>query len=35
VEEVGRPPGDAVIISLLERLVPVNYWRVLGLRLRL
>jgi short-subunit dehydrogenase len=28
---VGR---DAVIISLMERLVPVNYWRVLGLRLR-
>jgi NAD(P)-dependent dehydrogenase (short-subunit alcohol dehydrogenase family) len=28
---VGR---DAVIISLIERLMPVNYWRVLGLRLR-
>jgi NAD(P)-dependent dehydrogenase (short-subunit alcohol dehydrogenase family) len=28
---VGR---DAVIISLIERLLPVNYWRVLGLRLR-
>ena len=28
---VGR---DAAIISLIERLVPVNYWRVLGPRLR-
>jgi NAD(P)-dependent dehydrogenase (short-subunit alcohol dehydrogenase family) len=28
---VGR---DAAIISLMERLVPVNYWRVLGPRLR-
>jgi NAD(P)-dependent dehydrogenase (short-subunit alcohol dehydrogenase family) len=28
---VGR---DAAIISLLERLLPVNYWRVLGARLR-
>ena len=27
---VGR---DAVIISLIERLLPVNYWRVLGLRI--
>lgn len=27
---VGR---DAVIISLIERLVPVNFWRVLGPRL--
>jgi NAD(P)-dependent dehydrogenase (short-subunit alcohol dehydrogenase family) len=26
--------GDAVIISLIERLLPVNYWRVLGLGLR-
>ena len=28
---VGR---DAVLISLIERLMPVNYWRVLGQRLR-
>jgi NAD(P)-dependent dehydrogenase (short-subunit alcohol dehydrogenase family) len=28
---VGR---DAVIISLIERLMPVNYWRLLGARVR-